>query len=367
MYSRCGVLAHNFHYFGSHVLTKFYLAPLALPLSVMLSPGVARAANYTVTDIGSLGGRSYGYGINNSGQVVGFSSKTPLGNDSPFLFSAGVISEIKVAATGGNLGGANAINDSGQIVGATAPSGFGSNPFIYQGASVTIINVSGEANAISPNGTVAGEMSNGHGFLYQNNSVVDIGQFTPNRNTYVNGVNDLGHAVGYGYLAASNNYHAFVYADGGMSDLGTLGGPTSQAMAINQLGQIVGVAQTTSSANHAFSYEQAVMTDLGEGTATAINSLGEIVGYQGPITPARNACLFTPNGPVDLNALISPDSGWNLLQAYAVNDVGQIAGWGTINGQTHAFLLTPAALPEPSSSAIVFAGLVQLLRRKRVN
>jgi len=43
----------------------------------------------------------------------------------------------------------------------------------------------------------------------------------------------------------------------------------------------------------------------------------------------------------DLNSLIPRGSGWRLVQATAINKTGQIAGWGEVDGQTHAFLLTP--------------------------
>lgn len=43
----------------------------------------------------------------------------------------------------------------------------------------------------------------------------------------------------------------------------------------------------------------------------------------------------------DLNTLIPADSGWVLSQAQGINKRGQIVGNGVINGQAHAFLLTP--------------------------
>jgi probable HAF family extracellular repeat protein len=46
---------------------------------------------------------------------------------------------------------------------------------------------------------------------------------------------------------------------------------------------------------------------------------------------------------VDLNTLIDPTLGWVLTTAAAVNDAGQIVGSGVINGQSHAFLMTPPA------------------------
>jgi hypothetical protein len=44
----------------------------------------------------------------------------------------------------------------------------------------------------------------------------------------------------------------------------------------------------------------------------------------------------------DLNNLIPAGTGWVLQEGAAINDVGQIAGYGTLNRQSHAFLLTPA-------------------------
>jgi probable HAF family extracellular repeat protein len=43
----------------------------------------------------------------------------------------------------------------------------------------------------------------------------------------------------------------------------------------------------------------------------------------------------------DLNTLILSDSPWYLLEATSINDAGEIVGWGTINGNVHAFLATP--------------------------
>jgi probable HAF family extracellular repeat protein len=44
---------------------------------------------------------------------------------------------------------------------------------------------------------------------------------------------------------------------------------------------------------------------------------------------------------MDLNDLIPGGSGWTLIEAASIDGSGQIVGFGTINGQTHAFLLTP--------------------------
>jgi probable HAF family extracellular repeat protein len=45
-----------------------------------------------------------------------------------------------------------------------------------------------------------------------------------------------------------------------MTDLGTLGGTNSEAVAINEAGQIIGWANTTAGLIHAFVWENGVMT-----------------------------------------------------------------------------------------------------------
>jgi hypothetical protein len=58
----------------------------------------------------------------------------------------------------------------------------------------------------------------------------------------------------------------------------------------------------------------------------------------------------------DLNTLLPAASGWELVDATATNDVGQIVGSGIINGQSHGFLLDTGTMansvPEPGSVTV---------------
>ena len=70
-------------------------------------------------------------------------------------------------------------------------------------------------------------------------------------------------------------------------DLGTLGGPSSEATDVNNLGDVVGAAALADGASHAFVYRTGRMLDLGTLTggtnsrATAISDGGTVVGTSG--------------------------------------------------------------------------------------
>ena len=87
------------------------------------------------------------------------------------------------------------------------------------------------------------------------------------------------------------------------------------------------------------------MHDLGAlgapySNALAVNSAGtEIVGYAGDQVP--HAFLYSRGSMKDLNRLIPRDSGWTLSLATGVDDTGLIAGYGLHDGSQRAFLLVP--------------------------
>jgi probable HAF family extracellular repeat protein len=146
-----------------------------------------------------------------------------------------------------------------------------------------------------------------------------------------------------------------------MYDLGTLGGTESFGGAINAGGQVAGFSYTTGHADyHAFLWTPTMpngtsgtMLDLG--TLGGLNSYSYNIGAGGQVVGASevditsddtHAFLYTSgSGLVDLNTLIDPLSGWELLDAADINDAGQITGQGLIGGQYHAYLLTPIPLP----------------------
>jgi len=53
--------------------------------------------------------------------------------------------------------------------------------------------------------------------------------------------------------------------------------------------------------------------------------------------------LYRDGAMTDLNSLIPADSGWDLEGAFGFGDSGSIVGYGSINGEQHMFLLSPAS------------------------
>jgi probable HAF family extracellular repeat protein len=122
---------------------------------------------------------------------------------------------------------------------------------------------------------------------------------------------------------------------------------SSRAYDVNDRGQVVGEipAGKDGSSTHAFLFTGGHLRDLGTlpgrpgSTARGINEAGTVVGASG-----GRAFVYSNGKMTDLNALLAPaarKSGLVLTGAVAVNNKGQIAVNGVLNGHTHAYLLTP--------------------------
>ena len=186
--------------------------------------------------------------------------------------------------------------------------------------------------------------------------LIDLGILPRGNFSLANSINNNGQIVGQANTSTGGENHAaFFNQTLGNIDLGTLGGELSAAYAINNAGQITGEAMNLSGHTHAAMYElNANVTDLDtlggsppSSIATAINNDGDIVGYANINTGQYHAVYFDPYGDnIDLNALIDSTSGWTLTYANSINDNDWIVGLGiNPSGENHASLLQPSSEP----------------------
>ena len=152
-------------------------------------------------------------------------------------------------------------------------------------------------------------------------TVIDLGGLSNTKLAHVTQINDVGQVVG---ISAN---HAFLWANGTMTDLGTLGGDYSLANAINDRGQVVGESNTPQGETHAFLWDQGTMSDLGNAgetsSAHSINNSGGIVGAISSKNARRGAVLWRSGQRLSLADLATSGSGSTAL---AVNANGDIAG-----------------------------------------
>lgn len=336
------------------------LASLAI---LTLTGSVAHAAvTYSVTDLGTLGGSaSEAYGVNNSGQVVGW-ARTASGEQHAFLYSAGTMTDLGSLGGGSSL--AHGINNSGQVVGESWTSSGAIHPFRYSGASgMTDLGAIGGnrsyAYGINDSQQVVGGSSLGgptlgaHAFVHQV-SMIDLGTLPGGSYSTAYGINTGGLVVGSSDSALDYNQHAVLFTALGTIDLGTQG-QSSSAYDINDSGLIVGRSGNDGVLFTAFG--TATLGTLGgfHSQANGVNNLGQIVGWATNPGDQSRAFVYSNGSMTNLNSLLAPLSGWMIVDARDINDAGQIAAFGCNISTCHALLLNP--VPEPQSWAMLLVGL----------
>lgn len=350
--------------------------------------GVIASAPAMAYELIDLGANVAPKAINNLGVVVG-SSNTDQYPATAFSWTSG---SGFVLINGGVS--ANAVNDDGQIAGSTIDGAFIDNRQ-WSDYGAFGINEAGEVAGFKVGKNLLQPRSLPYNpAIFNGNKweVFDIARLYPRgtrEDVYadrfiLNGINGSGYTVGYKYrygLAGTaailidpnvtvNDFTDVVF-------LPTYGG---RAVDINDNNMIVGTSSSTSTGaySHAFlyDYDGGTLFDLGTlpisdtvsgltSSAYDINELNQVVGSSRQIEtntslndPAKyHAFLWEPaaNGSLeagtmtDLNDLVSSlPTGWTLLtRATAINENGDIAGVGLVDGVEHGFVLTNGTITEP--------------------
>lgn len=192
-------------------------------------------------------------------------------------------------------------------------------------------------------------------FLWENGKMLDLGTLGGTLG-FPTWLNKRGQVVGVSNMAGDQTRHPFLWDRGRLIDLGTLGGDNGDASSVNDAGEVVATADLTGSQNHhGFLWRNGVKTDLGSlgstSVAQSINSRSQVVGRSrigSPTSLVQHAFLWENGGPmIDLNTLVPSGASLLLVDALNINNRGEIAGVGWPPGCQdldtcgHAYLLIP--------------------------
>jgi probable HAF family extracellular repeat protein len=259
---------------------------------------VATATQYSFTTLAPPGFTNpVAGGINDAGDIVGFG----LLNNVPtsFLYSGGVFTGISVPSSTGTV--ASGINNSGQIAGSFNTAVV-SGAFSYKAGTFAILQppfgpTYAGGTGINNAGQIVGFFSSPSvlegGFLYSSASFLEI--FGDGLSTRPAGINDSGQIVGNVDGPVSGE-RPFLYSNGVFTYFGNA--PNEGATAINNVGQILvdrsGASGPISYLDDngvfsPFAFPGALGTD-----ALGINDEGQIVGYYLDASSQQQAFLATP-------------------------------------------------------------------------
>jgi probable HAF family extracellular repeat protein len=350
--------------------------------------------NGVLTDLGTLPGGdtfSFGIAINSRGNVAGISNN---GLIDPVTgvpaFEAVTWNDGKVTNLG-TLGGSfslpNDINSRGQTAGGAEnripdpdnlggaliglPSPTQYRAVLWQNGKVRdlgtlgngpdsfalFVNERGQADGMSYTSSTPDPVTGIppiHAFFWERGRMIDVPSLG-GAIVGVSGLNNKGQVIGNSSLAGEVTTHPFSWEAGLLRDIGTLGGDNGSATWLNDAGQVVGSADLPGSqTHHAYLWQNGVIKDLGTvGTdpcsrADSINSQGQIVGESAKVCGTNDlnnlVAFFQENGEpmIDLNSFVPPGSGIHLGDGAFINDQGEIAVEGSLNGVDRSFLLVPA-------------------------
>ena len=238
-------------------------------------------------------------------------------------------------------------------------------------SSASAINQHGQIAGVSENNQVDPATGNPgfHAVLWQNDQLLDLGtlggvssfaESLNNRGQVIgaalNDVPDPFSILGTGDGTSLTQTRAFLWEQGKIEDLGTLGGPDSFAVFVNDRGQVAGTSYTSDVVDPntnpptppvgAFLWENGQMKDLGNfggdnallgagGIVTALNNRGQVAG-QMLLSGDQfvHAFLWDRGKLLDLGTLGGTDS-W----ANGVNDAGEVVGEALLPGDqgVHGF------------------------------
>lgn len=307
-------------------------------------------------DVGTLDGGydSLARGVNNDGEVVGLST-TLVRDSNSMILSFGLPYAFQTRAFRWKNGH---IEDLGTLGGPDA---------MAQGVNESG-QIFGNSYASSDPSPVCGNPDFGFdalttgAFLWQNGKMTNLGSLGGTCTNAI-AINNRGQIIGYSFLPGDAVFHPFLWDQGRLFDLSTLGGTFGATTQLNEAGDIVGWTSLAGNDNviHATLWSRGQITDLGAfepdqcSSPFGINSSKQVVGVEAlgcdfGDDPSLRAFLWEPGGNMlDLNTLISSSLGIQVRNATAINNRGEITvvAWFA-DGSHRQVLLVPCNVHQTS-------------------
>jgi probable HAF family extracellular repeat protein len=360
------VKSRRFRSFYPPLLLLMLLWPAALPSARANQPAVAEP-RYLITALPGLPGRpfvgSQAYEINERGQIVG-SIRFSETSSAAVLWENGTV--VDLGSFGGSRSAARSIAEDGRIVGSSdLPAGADgisiSHAFLWTNGTLTDLGTlpgtaNSSATAINAAGDIIGVSFDPQepaiGVVWQDGIILELGGVDP-RLFWPITIEDTGVIVGAVGMVGGDPT-ATIWRNGVFTLLPEPDAAISMARDMNDGGVVVGmVFMAAGQQSHATMWVDGVMVDLGipenfwHSDAFAVNNLGQVVGVGRPRGSANDVpqephgMLWWNGEVIDLTEALVNGDGWVLELVMDINDQGQIVGIGRFNGQQRAFLLTP--------------------------
>jgi len=263
------------------------------------------------------------------------------------------------------------INDSGTIVGTihTSAGDLPSRSFLYDRGRFTVLplmdpaDLGGAAIGVNSRGDVVGYDHTSNrtvtAWLWSNDAYSSLP--VSGTSTVAFGINSGGTIIGNRTLSFARRVLTAQFGCTGQRGYvlsrGTARHLDGFVYALNELGQAAGGSTSNGQTKAAvFKNGMATLILNLRSAAVGINSVADVVGFYQPAgSDLRRLFIWSANsGVFDL----TPD-GYRSAQAAAINDRGQVLGFGvTVSGEEPYFLLTPDPNGALKPEAVVTAGPV---------
>lgn len=236
------------------------------------------------------------------------------------------------------------LNGLGHFVGDWPTNGGNDQPFLDVGGVITVLNtpplIPGYAAALNDSDQILIN-ANLHGYIYNQGQITDLGSLG-GMATFAHAINANGKVAGDSQLTTGTS-HAVLFDGQKLIDLAP-SSPSfqSQGLAINDLGVVAGWAQN-SAGQFPFLYSaqsgmRAIPNPPGgsQGSAEGVNNLGNAVGnacYAN--TATRRGFVYLNGTTKDLGTLGDQLSNSDAL---SINNSNQVVGYSQVGTDRHAFL-----------------------------